>query len=444
MNLKRTQMAGIIFALLGISSIGAAPSPLMAQDQPAAGPKYTRPEYDAEQAAANEKNPQTKIKLLDDFVAKYPNSELLIYVYPEYIKAYQATRDWKKVVDSEDKLLSFPSLDKGTRIQALYTRSATAEFAINLKDPSVKEQLTKAREAAAQGLKELNDFAKPAGATDEQFVAFKKLYTTQFNNTLGFATWQLKDFSSATDALKASLAGDPTQPVATYRLGQAYLQSTPPQSLEGFWALARAIALKIPNGQIVQKYLRQEMANYQLPSCDSQIDSQLKELLALAASTPDRPATYSIPSAADLAKVRESANIATVLADLKGGGDKGKLTWLAVCSGEFPEALGKVFEVTPGTDSVVVKAYAGTTEDEVKAGAAPNVELKIDGHPEVARLEKDGLFRFGGALVDYTPDPLNMKWEKVKINPEDIPEEKKTPAKHPAKTPAKHPAKKPA
>ena len=441
MKLNRTQMAGIFFTLLGISGLGAAPSPLMAQDQPAAGPKYTRPEYDAEQAAANEKNPQTKIKLLDDFVAKYPNSELLIYVYPEYIKAHTQTRNWPKLVEAYDKLLSLPALDKGTRIEALFRRSATVEYAYKASDPNAKEELNKAREAAAEGLKLFSDFPKPASVTDDQFTSYKKVCTTQFNNTIGFASLQLKDYSAAISALKTSLA-DPNQPVATYRLGQAYLQSTPPQSVDGFWALARAIALKIPNEAVVQKYMRQQLANYQLPSCDSQIDPQMKELLALAAATPDRPATYSIPSAADLAKVRESANIATVLADLKAGGDKGKLTWLSVCSGEFPEALGKVFEVTPGADSVVVKAYVGTTEDEVKAGAAPNVELKIDGQPEAARLEKDGLFRFGGTLVDYTPDPLNMKWDKVKVNAEDIPEEKKAPTKHPAKTPAKHPAKK--
>ena len=46
---------------------------------------------DAYQAAAAEKSPQQKIKLLDDFVAKYPNSELLVNVYAEYVKAYQET-----------------------------------------------------------------------------------------------------------------------------------------------------------------------------------------------------------------------------------------------------------------------------------------------------------------------------------------------------------------
>lgn len=446
MNLKRTRMAGLVITLLGFGFAGAALPPAAAQDSQQPAAKYTKAEYDAYQAAAAEKNAAQKIKLLDDFVAKYPNSELLIYAYADYIKAYQETRNWSKVVDSEDKLLSFPSLDKGSRIQALYTRSATVEFAVQLKDPNVKEQMTKARDAAADGLKALNDFAKPANVSDDQFAAFKKLYATQFNNTIGFASIQLKDYKAAIEPLKASLAGESKQPVATYRLGQAYLLENPAQSMDGFWALARAIALKIPNEASVQKFLRAQMINYQLPSCENQIDPQVKELLALAAASPDRPASYSIPSAADLAKARESANIQTVLADLKAGGDKGKVTWLAVCSGQFPEAIAKAYEVAPGanaeTDPIVVKAFVGTTQEEIDASTAPNAELKITGQPAAARLEKDGVFRFGGALVDYTPDPYLIKWDKVEVNKEDIPEEKKAPAKHPAKTPAKHPAKK--
>jgi hypothetical protein len=258
---------------------------------------------------------------------------------------------------------------------------------------------------------------------------------------MGFASLQLKDFKAAIEPLKASLALEPKQPVATYRLGQAYLQTNPPQSLDGFWALGRAIALKIPSEASVQKFLRAQMINYQLPSCENQIDPQVKELLALAAASPDRPAGYTIPSAADLAKAREAANIQTVLADLKAGGDKGKITWLAVCSGEFPEAIAKAYEVVPGanpeTDPIVVKAFVGTTQEEIDASTAPNSELKIVGQPAAARLEKDGVFRFGGALVEYTPDPYQIKWEKVKVNAEDIPEEKKAPAKHPAKHPAK-------
>jgi len=47
-------------------------------------PKYTLAEYNAEEAAVKEQNPQNKIKLLDDFVKQYPNSTLMPYIYRAY------------------------------------------------------------------------------------------------------------------------------------------------------------------------------------------------------------------------------------------------------------------------------------------------------------------------------------------------------------------------
>ena len=52
-------------------------------------------------------------------------------------------------------------------------------------------------------------------------------------------------------------------PVTYFRLGVAYLSTTPPQSMDGFWALARSVSLKGPSQAQVQKYLRGQLSNYQ-------------------------------------------------------------------------------------------------------------------------------------------------------------------------------------
>lgn len=445
MKLKRTMLAALVFALAGFASLSLLPLAAAGQDQPAAAaPKYTRPEYDAYQAAAAEKSPQQKIKLLDDFVAKYPTSELLVNVYAEYVKAYQETHNWAKLIDTYDKFLALPSIDANARVTALFSRAQTFEFAYNPKDPNAKEQINKARAAAQEGLKSLDKVTKPANATDEQFATTKKAITMQFYNTDGFAALQQKEYKAAIEAFHASLALDPKQPTTAYRLGLADLQQEPPLSLPGFWAVAQAINLKIPDDARVQKYLRQQIVKYENPSCENQIDAQVKELISLSATAAEPPADYTIPSRADLDKVLQGSTIVTVLADLKAGGAKGKLTWLAVCSGKFPEVLAKAYEVTPGTDSVVIKAFVGTTQEEVDASTAPNSELKVVGQADAARIEKGTVFRFGGALVDYTPDPYLVKWDEVKVNVEDIPAAKggaKKPGKA-GKAPSKHPAKK--
>src|ERR1700722_15470548 len=50
-------------------------------------PAYTMAEYNAFQAANAEKDPLTKIKLLDDFISRYPNSTLMVYVGQIYAQA---------------------------------------------------------------------------------------------------------------------------------------------------------------------------------------------------------------------------------------------------------------------------------------------------------------------------------------------------------------------
>ena len=169
------------------------------------------------------------------------------------------------------------------------------------------------------GLKLLPDLknAKP-DLKDEQVKGLQLM----LEGAAGQADVLLKDYAPAIEAFKAQLALNPNDPVANYRLGLAYLQSTPAQSLDGFWALARAVDLKIPDTDKVKDYLRKTIVNYQQPNCDSLIDSQMKALLDLAANAPERPSTWSIPSAADIQKVAQSSTIITVISDLSGGGDK--------------------------------------------------------------------------------------------------------------------------
>jgi tetratricopeptide (TPR) repeat protein len=427
---------GLLVVMAGARAAQALPL----QEQQAGQPKYSRAEYDAYQATAAEKNLQQKVKLLDDFMAKYPTSDLLVYIYSEYVETYSALRQWPKVIEYFDRLLSLSKLEDVVRLNTLYHRAATFELAYNPKDPNAQEVSIKARDAAVQGLKLLQVLKKPEQATDEQWAAARKQYATQLSNTAGLASIYLKDFKAATENLRSSLAVDQQQPVTYYRMGLAYLQQDPPQSMDGFWAFARAVNLKMPDSPKITKFLSDKIFEYQQPGCKTSVVAETKELLSLAANSPDRPAGFTIPSAADLAKVREQTDIITVLANLKAGGEKGKLTWLVVCNGEFPEAIAKAYEVNAATDSVTIKAAVGPSEDEVNASAAPNSDLKISGQPEAARLEKDKAFTFSGKLTGYTPDPFFMTWENVKVKADDIPAQKTKPeAKHPTKHPAKRP-----
>ena len=450
MNRKRRVAVLAISAslclVLGNTSSARAQAPAGGQDAGAGKQPYTMPEYNAEQACGNDKNPTTQVKCLDDFVAKYPNSALLIYVYPMYYQAYSQLKNWAKVIESADKLVALgDKVGANEKYGALYARA----YAFN--NLPAAEQATQAKgamTAAEAGLKLVPDLKKPETLDDKAFEEQKKQAGIYLNGTAAQAAAVLKDYPNAITYYKAVLALNPDEAVTNYRLGQAYMASTPAQPLDGFWYIARAVSSKSATQQQstqLKTYLRKLFVNYQQAACDNLVDAQLNELLQLAGSATERPATYKVPSSADLDAARKDMTIASVITDLKAGGDKSKVTWLASCGLEFPDVPGKLLEVTAPptpTDPVVLKLAFVTSQAEFDAATTPNMEVKVVGQPEAAKLDKDTTPapRFTGTLVAFDPDPAFMlHWDKAKINAEDLPQEK-APAKKP---PVKRPAKKP-
>ena len=409
-----------------------------AQDASAAGgakqPPYTMAEYNSFQAANAEKNPVAQIKLLDDFVAKYPNSALLNYIYPLYYKNYYAQKNYPKAIEYADKMLAMgDKLSPAERYDAHYVR-AYAFNAIQNPDP---ETAKAARTAALAGLKVLDQLPKPEGEDDAKFAAEKKQSLIVFNGTAATAAMAAKDYAGAIESYKAVLALAPDDLVSNYKLGQAYMAIAPPQQLDAIWYFARAATSKSATEQqskSVKSYIRKVIANYQGGTvCDTLTDAELNELLQLAPNSVDRPASYKLFSAAELDAARKDMTIATVVTDLKAGGDKAKVTWTAACGLEFPDVPGKLLEITAATDTIELKTAFVTSDAEFEAATAPNMDviIKKTDQPEAAKLEKGNPVRFTGTLESYDPDPAFMlHWDKAKVNAEDLP--KAGPAKKPA------------
>ena len=447
------KMAGlaIVAALCLILGNGrsalAQPQAASGGQEAAAGKQpYTMPEYNAYQAAAAEKNPAQQVKLLDDFVSKYPNSALLVYVYPLYVRAYDQLKNYQKEIEYSDKVISLGSkIDAGGQYQALYAH-AFAYNALSASQPAwaaMPANAKAAQDAAAAGLKALDEVKKPDSMTEDAFNAQKKQIQVYFNGTAAQAAMSQKDYASAIQFYKAVLTLTPDDGITSYRLGLAYEAMTPPQHMDAFWSIGRAVTAKgatQAQSTKVKDYLRKLIQNYQQAACDSLTDAELNELLQLASSSPERPASYSLPSLADLDAARKDMTIASVVADLKAGGDKSKVTWLAACGLEFPGVPGKVIEITPGataTDPIELKIAFVTSDAEFQAATTANMDVKVTGQPEVSRVEKDSAIHFTGTLVSYDPDPAFMlHWDKVKVNEDDIPKEKAAPKRPVRKKPS--------
>src|SRR5882672_9692724 len=350
---KVTGLAMVVGLCLILGNGLAAYAQAPAAGQDATAPKYTMAEYNAYQACAAEKAPATLLKCLDDFVSKYPNSTLLNYVYPLYYQAYSAQKNYAKMIESADKLAALGGVDALTRFNAYY--SHVAAYSAMITDPAQANtgakdvaQAKAAQEAAAAALKLLADVKKPDNVAEDAWAKQLTQFKVFLNGVAAQAATVTKDYASAVANYKAVLALNPDDAISSYRLGLAYMNLNPPQQMDAFWSIARAVTAKSATqaqSAKVKDYLRKLIANYQGGTvCESLIDAELNELLQLASSSAGRPESYKIPSAADLTAAQKDMTIASVITDLKAGGDKAKLTWLAACGLEFPEVPGKVIE----------------------------------------------------------------------------------------------------
>jgi tetratricopeptide (TPR) repeat protein len=438
---KYLNATALILAGLAWASIAAPPAAAQAAQQNSQ-PTYTMQEYNSFQACQAEKDPDAKMTCLDAYQTKNPNSTLIKYIGQALLPACNAlmqSKEYAKAMACTDKVLALgDKTDVTVLLQAVQLRIQAFSAAATATPPD-QAALGKERDAATQAVQLLPKL--PATVSDDQ----KKQIAAFFNGAVAAADFQLKDYTAAIAAYKLVLANNPSDALTEYRLGLAYMAINPPQPLDGMWAVARAIDLKIPDTDKVKDYLRKTMVNYEQPTCDSLVDGQLNEMLQLAANSPDRPATYTIPAAADLLKIAQASTIVTVLADLGGGGDKAKMTWLAICGAEFPEVVGKIIDVQKSDAYVDFMVYFGATQQDVEAATTANMDVKvwtaanpgaaagaasdIPPQPDVVRLEKDDPIRFSGTLVGYDPSPFMLHWDKVKVDPSIIPEKGK-PAAH--------------
>jgi tetratricopeptide (TPR) repeat protein len=415
-----------VLALLGAAAVFSGGLRALAQAQEQTQGQqvpYTLAEYNAYQAAAKETNPQQKVKLLDDFVAKFPNSALLPYVYRTYYTTYNQLKDYPKVIEYADKLLALGNkIDPGTQLEAVYEREVAFNYSFNEKAANAADQARSALAAGQKGLELLAGLKKPANLTDEQFAEQKKGPEALFNYTAGRCSLVLKDYKSAVTSFQAALQDNPKDSISYYFLGLAYLQQSPPDSMDGFWALARAIALKGPSEPQVRSYLRQQLLVYQQPGCDSLLDDQMNQLLQLASTstTVDRPANFTIPSVADLNAIRQKSTILSVITDLQAGGAQAKGTWLAICGTEFQKVAGKVIDVSAQPSAVVLDVNtavtaAGYDQEAMQKATTANMQVKVEDQPEASRLHKDDWIEFTGTLVSYDTQPFMLHWDKARI-----------------------------
>jgi hypothetical protein len=132
---------------------------------------YTSTEYTAFQVADEEKNPHAKIKLLDDFSIKYPDSTLVPQVYRDYYLTYFSMTNYRRTVEYADKFLAFGNrIDPGDRLEALTDRAQAFFAGCGDAVFQTPEAYASAKTAAVQGLEAVSQFPIPPNGS---FVRLK-------------------------------------------------------------------------------------------------------------------------------------------------------------------------------------------------------------------------------------------------------------------------------
>ena len=245
-------------------SVGLTPvSHMQAPPQAAKQPQWkSREEYDAFNAMMTEKDPNKKISLAEAFLQKYSSSDFKSGAHLTEMQAYfqlgksdQAIEAGKKVLEADPD-----------NLDALAFLSYVFPFVFKADDPDATSKLSRADSDAHHGLDVLQKLQKPANVTDEQFSQYVKPKRAVFNGAVGFVALQRKDYANAITAFRAAVDDNPTDVYTFYRLGLAYMYSTPPDYDHAVWYISRAVALaqaaKNPAGDDIDKFLKRAYINY--------------------------------------------------------------------------------------------------------------------------------------------------------------------------------------
>jgi hypothetical protein len=149
-----------------------------------------------------ENDPGKRIAQLDEFVAKHPESDLLVYVYPLYCDAYGKMKNFPMVMEYADKVLALDGkLTVSTEYNALRNWT-TAYNSLNSDDAALAAE---ALARSSKGIEVVSKLQKTQCVDANTFELQKRLATIYFHATAGAAAMKLKNDSVASESLKAIL-----------------------------------------------------------------------------------------------------------------------------------------------------------------------------------------------------------------------------------------------
>lgn len=212
---KRIGGASVLLAILFALPL-AAQQPKAGKDQGSSGTSTRRlPQAKTQQEYADYNTAYAITggaameKAANDFSAKYPNSELRVYLYSKAMHEYQNENNPAKMLVTGRKILT---LDPDNTIALVLTATVLAD-SLSDADKDHDEKMAEIKVNADHALQTVDSsFVPPAQATPEQIVDYKNTLQSMAHSALGIMELKNGDDAGAEKDLKSAAALNKSQP----------------------------------------------------------------------------------------------------------------------------------------------------------------------------------------------------------------------------------------
>jgi tetratricopeptide (TPR) repeat protein len=166
--------------------------------------------------SANVEDIDKKIKLGQNFLDKYPKSQLTEAVEAGLTTAYYEKQDWKNFYASADSALALKPDD----VDVLTTVGWVIPHVYNANDPDADARLDKAETYEKHALQVISTMPKPSYETDVQFAASKNQKYLEAHSALGLVYFRREDYDNSAKELEQTMPGNASpDPTDMYVLG---------------------------------------------------------------------------------------------------------------------------------------------------------------------------------------------------------------------------------
>ncbi len=356
--------------------------------------------------SVNEKDPNKKLQLLEQWKQKYPGSDFKDVRAKLFMQTYQQLNQFGKAVDAAREVLSLEPKD----FTAHFTIASLVHLATP-QEPKLWQDAEKSANALITG-----EVDKPANVPDDAWNTAKKQAEMVAQQALGYAAKMQKKNDAAEQALLKALEQNASNAMASYWLGEAVLaQRNPDKNTLALFCFARAAAYDgpgalVPAGrQQVDAYLTKLYTNFHGSG------EGLAELKTTAKARALPPSDLKIKSKEEMAaeneeKLRKENPLLARFLAIKEGltSTEGAKFWEEMKGKAMPKLRGTVVSITP---SVKPKTLG------IAISQPKEAEIQLTPETTIPRnLQTGAVIEFEGAeAVEYTAKPFLLKLQDGKI-----------------------------